>query len=226
MTEHDPSRRRLLKHTAVGGLVAAIGGVPGCVSVFGDKKSPVETLRQGEVYLFLIDANEDIKHITDVANNNDNKAKYGHIELVYNGVAYGARDDIDPEIPVSSDVLVSSDIPLSRLERLFDGHDYEVRTIELKDPHRAIQYFSKELRGNQYDNPAQVIIEMCSNSGNMLTSVHPASVNPVDRNDTRLKDAMESMGMVVPRNGFVYLPDQFQNVGVWSEKSTFRVDKR
>ncbi|MBT4824835.1 hypothetical protein HN695_05030 [Candidatus Woesearchaeota archaeon] len=215
MTEHDPSKRQFLRDIVEIGKgvlgVTALAPLIGCGPNAFQSKEPIEKLRMGSVYLFLINTNPDIKEISRIAGL---PGEYGHIELVYRGLAYGSEDGNCRKISISD------------LERKFEGLDYEVREVELANPYKAIQHFSQVLTKKPYNNPAEMIMDMYIGSGKPLHGVYPVSIETVDRTNDKLREILESKGIPTNRTGQVYLPDQFKHVGWHLGEGVFRADKR
>ena len=202
------------KSVAVAPVIGALGSidllVSGCSGSNFQDTTPIERTRNNQAYVILIDYDQDLKEVSETAGYD---GEYGHVALVYKGMAYG--------VSTGQRVGKGREIALEDLEDLLKGCAYEIFELDLKNPRRAIQYFASVVKGEEFANSADMIVKMCNGSSNPLTKVHPILLDTPEKTNFELMDALISRDIPIPKNGVLYLPEQFKTAGFSYGKGVF-----
>jgi|TARA_B100001964_G_scaffold235815_1_gene296541 hypothetical protein len=171
-------------------------------NTFTKNNGLIDNLKSNELYIVLIEAYPKIKTISEFVGL---EGKYGHLELIYNGKAYGSRP---PR---------TSELSIKELESLFKGSSYEIRQLDLSgDFEKAVNTFRTEIEGtpyNLYYNNCTGFLE----SLNVMLGGDESLVPTIDLQ--QICDSSEEArmfakekGLVVPDNP-IWFPDQYSNLG-------------
>ncbi len=176
-----------------------------------NKPQPVfDRLQDGHVYLILISAYSQVIELSTLALGS--QSKYGHIELVYNGLAYGCR-------PPSCGAMRLHD-----LATRFAGKEYTVREMHATNVTSGLKTFNKHFKGQKYDflyrNCTDAVYQTLAVSG-VPALPDPLSVAVTYAERPALRDFMEANVILLPDRKAILFPDQFLTVGVFTGEGKF-----
>lgn len=221
-----PSRRGLVVDlTEDMGLAAAgfsLAQILGCASASPiNPRSQIHHLERDTNYLVLINFGHTF--IDDISGMVRLEGRYDHVELIRNGRAYGSRP---PK---------ASEISTAQLENIFRNCPYEIRKVQINgDPERAIRWFRQRVEGRPYHvygtdnlnsneplNCTDCVVGMYAASGDRTRRLHPFDVQRTIRDNRGLRRYMTDRGLPNPTRQWIYLPDQFRDVGTLVDRGVF-----
>lgn len=168
-------------------------------------------LQNGRNYIILINQYDDVKALQEAVGL---PGKYGHIEVIRDGVVYGCRP---PRCGRTS---------LDYLEEHYDGVEFELREVDIQgDAERAMSWFVDSLEGKRYDltmrNCTDAVAGMYAASGDRRTLVVPYNVEEQYGDNAKLRTLMRAYGIEKPDRETIFFPDQFTDVGDLVTKGEF-----
>lgn len=205
------------KKSAIFSALLAAFALAGCASGNYQTRKTFQTsdslrdLERDKNYIVLIDAFPVVKDISRLVGL---EGQYGHVEVIRNERVYGCRP---PK---------ASELSIPELAKKFDGHAYEIREVNINgDPEKSIDYFKKNLEGQTYDlyymNCTDCVNWMYLASGDKKARVAPIDVDKTYESNQALRQYMSLMGMPKPQRDYIFLPDQFKEVGKFVGKGVF-----
>ncbi|MFH1222344.1 MAG: hypothetical protein V1492_04640 [Candidatus Micrarchaeota archaeon] len=173
--------------------------------------SPLRSLEKSKTYVVLIDAYDDIKQLSKAAGFS---GRFGHIIAIADNQAF----DCSP--PKCAELTIPG------LELKYTGHAYNIREVDFNgDTKKAIAWFRTHMQDRPYNlyyrNCADVPVGMYEASGATIRLIKPLPVKSTYEANARLRNFMQTHNMPLPEREFVFLPDQFENIGQLVGTGTF-----